>query len=449
VCEWSGLADEVQALRERLAQDESAKVVPFTLLALPGIHPGEQLSCARRFAEETYRGSLSCPPLCEGTQADGQKLRIGYLSADFGDHPVSHLLAQVIELHDRSSFEAFAYSYGPDDQTLMRRRLQTAFDTFRDVVTMSDAAAARLILEDGIHILVDLTGYTKNARLAITALRPAPVQVSWLGYPGTLGHPRLADYLIGDAIVSPPARSDDFSETLALMPNCFQPNDRLRVIGERPAREAVGLPSEGFVFCCFNQSYKINEQMFDIWCRLLAAVPGSVLWLVGETMTTQRNLRQEAQERGISADRLIFAGRVAYAQHLMRLQVADLFLDTLPFNAGATGSDVLWAGVPLVTCVGETFAGRYAASLLHAAGVPELITYSLQDYEALLLKLATDPDRLAQIRAKLAANRLSCALFDSVQFTRDLEGLLQAIWMDHRAGRKRNSVVGQHLRATR
>jgi predicted O-linked N-acetylglucosamine transferase (SPINDLY family) len=303
---------------------------------------------------------------------------------------------------------------------------------------MSDAAAARLILEDRIHILVDLTGYTKNARLAITALRPAPVHVSWLGYPGTLGHPRLADYLIGDEIVSPPAHSDDFSETLALMPNCFQPNDRLRAIGDKPAREAVGLPPEGLVFCCFNQSYKINAQMFDIWCRLLAAVPGSVLWLLGETTTTQRNLRQEAQRRGISQDRLIFATRMAYAQHLARLQVADLFLDTLPFNAGATGSDVLWAGVPLVTCVGETFAGRYAASLLHAAGVPELITYSLQDYEALLLKLATDPDRLAQIRAKLAANRLSCALFDSVQFTRDLERLFQTMWTDHQAGRKRN-----------
>ena len=445
LCEWPGIADEFQALRERLTQDQSAKVVPFTLLALPGIQPSEQLSCARRFAEETYGGSLSSPPLCEGTQrqADGQKLRIGYLSADFGEHPVSQLLAQVIELHDRSSFEVFGYSYGPDDQTLVRRRLQTAFDTFRDVVTMSDAAAARLILEDGIHILVDLTGYTKNARLAITALRPAPVQVSWLGYPGTLGHPRLADYLIGDEIVSPPVHSDHFSETLALMPNCFQPNDRLRAIGDKPAREAVGLPPEGFVFCCFNQSYKINAQMFDIWCRLLAAVPGSVLWLLGETTTTRRNLQQEAQKRGLFPDRLIFASRVAYAQHLMRFQVADLFLDTLPFNAGATGSDALWAGVPLVTCVGETFVGRYAASLLHAAGVPELITYSLQDYEALLLKLATDADRLAAIRAKLAANRLTCALFDSTQFTRDLERLFQTLWTDHQAGRKRNIVIGK------
>jgi predicted O-linked N-acetylglucosamine transferase (SPINDLY family) len=445
LCDWAGLAPEFQALRERLAHHKSGDIAPFILLALPGIQPGEQLLSARRFAEEVCGAALSCPPLCASTrgQADAQRLRIGYLSADFREHPVSQLVAETIELHDRNRFEVFGYSYGVDDQSSLRRRLQSAFDTFRDVATMSDGAAARLILEDRVQILVDLTGYTRNARLAITALRPAPVQVSWLGYPGTLGHARLADYLIGDAIVSPLAHSDYFSETLALMPHCFQPNDRRREIGERPTREAVGLPPEGFVFCCFNQSFKLNAQMFDVWCRLLAAVPGSVLWLLGETTSMRRNLQQEAQDRGISKDRLIFAPRVAPAQHLARLQVADLFLDTLPCNAGATGSDALWAGVPLVTCIGEAFVARYAASLLHAAGVPELITYSLQEYEALSLKLATDANRLAQIRAKLAANRPTCALFDSTQFTRDLEGLLQSLWTDHRAGRKRNIVVGQ------
>ena len=445
LCEWADLAPELQALRERLADDQSGDISPFTLLSVPGIQPGEQRSCARRFAEQVCGASLSAPPQCSNTQwpAGAQRLRIGYLSADFREHPVSLLLARTIELHDRERFEVFGYSYGADDQSPPRRRLQAGFDAFRDVATMSDAAAARLIAEDRVQILLDLTGYTRNARPTISALRPAPVQVSWLGYPGTLGHPRLADYLIGDAIVTPLAHREHFSETLALMPHCFQPNDRLREIGERPTREAVGLPAQGFVFCCFNQSYKLNAQMFDVWCRLIAAVPGSVLWLLGETTAVQRNLRKEAQARGLSGDRVIFAPRLAPAQHLARLEVADLFLDTLPFNAGATGSDALWAGLPLVTCIGQTFVARYAASLLHAAGVPELVTHSLQEYEALSLQLAQDVARLATIRARLAANRPTCALFDSAQFTRDLEALLHAMWSDHRAGRKRHIVAGQ------
>ena len=427
LCDWTGLEREFQALRERL------DIAPFALLGIPGIKPAEQLQCARRFSEEVYGGLLSQPPLFASIQwpAAGAKLRVGYLSADFREHPVSMLLAEVIELHDRERFEVFAYSYGADDQSPLRRRLEAAFDMFRDVATLSDAAAARTVLEDRIQILVDLTGHTRNGRLAITALRPAPVQVSWLGYPATLGHPGLADYMIGDAIVSPPAESAHFSESLALMPNSFQPNDRRRAIGERPTREAAGLPPRGFVFCCFNQSYKLNSQIFDVWCRLLAAVPGSVLWLLGENQIVQRKLREEADRRGVDSERLVFAPRIGPAQNLARLQAADLFLDTLPFNAGATGSDALWAGVPLLTCLGETFVGRYAASLLQAAGMPELITSSLADYEALALALATDATRLAGLRAKLALNRASCALFDSPRFTRELERLLQATWAEH------------------
>ena len=428
LCDWNGLAPEFEALRQRLALGE---IAPFMLFAVPGISPGEQLSCARHFAESACGASLSNPPLCAAREYEAQKLRIGYLSADFREHPVSQLVVETIERHDRKRFEVFAYSYGDDDHSLLRRRLQGAFDTFRDVRTMSDDAAARLVCDDRIDILVDLTGYTRNARLGITALRPAPVQVSWFGYPGTLGHIRLADYIIGDAIVTPPANRDHFSEALALMPHCFQPNDRQRAIGDRPTREAVGLPTEGFVFCCFNQSYKISAPMFDVWCRLLAAVPRSVLWLLGEAPTMQRNLRKEAHARGIAGDRLIFAPRVAPAEHLARFQVADLFLDTLPCNAGATGSDALWAGVPLVTCMGETLVGRYAASLLHAAALPELVTSSLPEYEALALKLATHPDLLAETRARLAANRSTCALFDSARFTRDLESLFQRMWANH------------------
>jgi predicted O-linked N-acetylglucosamine transferase (SPINDLY family) len=430
LCDWNGLESEFEALRQRLTLGE---VAPFVLFAIPGIQPAEQLSCARHFAEAACGASLSSTPLCAGRRYEGQKLRIGYLSADFRDHPVSQLLVETIELHDRSRFEVFAYSYGANDQSPLRRRLEGAFDTFREVATMSDRAAAQRIVDDGIQILIDLTGYTRNTRLAITALRPAPLQVTWYGYPGTLGHARLADHIIGDAVVTPPANRDHFSESLALMPHCFQPNDRKRAIGERPARRAVGLPGEGFVFCCFNQSYKINAAMFDIWCRLLAAVPASVLWLLGETPTLQRNLRREAEARGISGDRLVFAPRVAPAEHLARLQIADLFLDTLPCNAGATASDALWAGVPLVTCMGETLVGRYAASLLYAAGLPELVTSSLADYEGLCRDLATSPARLAEARARLAANRSTCALFDSVQFTRDLEGLLERMWAERKA----------------
>ena len=424
LCDWRGLEPEFEALRHRATQ-------PFILFAIPGVQPSEQLSCARRFVEETCGASLSSPPLWTNRRYEGQKLRVGYLSADFRDHPVSQLLVETIELHDRERFDVFAYSYGADDHSPLRRRLQGAFDTFRDVATMPDSAVARRIVDDGIQILIDLTGHTRNARLAITALRPAPIQVTWFGYPGTLGHERLADYIIGDAIVTPPQSRGDFSEKLALMPNCFQPNDRKRAIGDKPTRQAVGLPVDGFVFCCFNQSYKINAAMFDIWCRLLAAVPHSVLWLLGETPTMQRNLRSEARARGISEDRLVFAPRVAPSEHLARMQVADLFLDTLPCNAGATASDALWAGVPLVTCMGDTLVGRYAASLLHAAGLPELVTSSLADYEALSLKLATDAARLKEIRTKLKANRSTCALFDSARFTRDLEGLFRKMWADH------------------
>ena len=288
---------------------------------------------------------------------------------------------------------------------------------------------------------MDLTGYTVNNRLPILALRPAPVQVSWLGYPGTLGHPRLADYLIGDAIVTPLAHAAHYSETLALMPNCYQPNDRQRVIGDRPTRIAAGLPAAGFVFCCFNQSYKITPEMFDLWCRLLVEVPGSVLWLLQPTTDTEHNLRREAQERGIAPERLVFAPRQSLSGHLGRLQLADLALDTYPYTSHTTASDALWAGVPLVTRLGDTFASRVAASVVHAAGLPELVTQTPEDYYRLALELATQPDRLAEMKSRLAANRMSCPLFDSARFTHDLERLYQRMWTDYRAGTRQPIVI--------
>jgi predicted O-linked N-acetylglucosamine transferase (SPINDLY family) len=445
-CAWSQLPPIVETLRERVTKGKSGEISPLGLLPLPESSASEQYLCARQYAEQQYGEFLSRPPLC-GTElrATRNRLRIGYLSADYHEHPVSYLVAEVIERHDRSRFDMFGYSYGPDSDGPMRGRMRAAFDTFREIRPLSHEAAAQQILDDRIDILVDLTGYTTDTRLEILALRPAPVQVSWLGYAGTLGHPRLADYLIGDSVVSPIAHAGHYGETLALMPNCYQPNDRQRAVGAAPQRVAAGLPAHGFVFCCFNQSYKITAQTFDLWCRLLAKVPGSVLWLAQPTAAAERNLRREAQARGVAVERLIFAPRTpTLAEHYARLQCADLALDTYPYTSHTTASDALWAGVPLVTLRGETFASRVAASILHAAQLPELVTDSKQQCYRLALELATDPGRLAQIRARLAANRLSCALFDSERFTRDLERLFRQMWTDYCAGTKQPIVLGAH-----
>jgi predicted O-linked N-acetylglucosamine transferase (SPINDLY family) len=307
---------------------------------------------------------------------------------------------------------------------------------------LSHVAAAQQILDDGIDILVDLKGYTTNARLEILALRPAPVQATWLGYAGTLGHPRLADYLIGDPIVTPLQDKDNYGEALALMPNCYQPNDDKRDIGARPSRTGAGLPARGFVFCSFNQSYKFTPEMFDLWCRLLAAVPGSVLWLLETIEAGAANLRREAHARGIAPERLVFAPRRTQAEHLARLQLADLALDTFPYTSHTTASDALWAGVPLVARQGQTFASRASGSILHAAGLPDLVTQSGADFYRLALELATSPARLARVRSSLAANRVSCALFDTKRFTRDLERLFRRMWTGYRAGSLQPITLG-------
>jgi predicted O-linked N-acetylglucosamine transferase (SPINDLY family) len=443
LCAWDGLERDIDRLRRRVTEDRSGHITPFSFLALPGTTPAEQRQCAEQFAAERFGRELAQAPLLPPgpPRAREGRLRIGYLSADFREHALSYLLAEVIELHDRGAFEVLGYSTSAPDASAMRRRLQAAFDGFRDIAPLTDAAAARLILEDGADILVDLTGYTLNSRAGISALRPAPVQAIWLGYPGTMGNPRMADYVIGDPIVTPPTHAAHFTEKLALLPHCFQPNDRRRAVGATPTRAVAGLPVEGFVFCCFNQSYKIAAATFDRWCRILGAVHGSFLWLLAESPSVMRNLREEAGRRGIAPERLVFAPRIGYAEHLARLPLADLFLDTLPFNAGATASDFLWMGVPLLTCIGETLAGRYAASLLHAAGLAELVTRTPQDYEALAIDLATHRDRLAALKAKLEAARPTCALFDAPRFTRDLERLYQRMWRDVSAGEAQQIVL--------
>jgi predicted O-linked N-acetylglucosamine transferase (SPINDLY family) len=309
----------------------------------------------------------------------------------------------------------------------MRTRLKKGFDRFEDVRVLTTEDAARKIHADGIDILIDLKGYTAHTRSQILALRPAPVQVNYLGYPGTMGA-KFVDYLIGDPIVTPPDHADDYTEQLALLPYSYQPNDRHRPLATKPTRAECGLPEKAFVFCGFNQTFKILPGVFDIWMRLLREVSDSVLWLLKANRWAEDNLRREATARGVAAERLIFAPRLPLAQHLARQQQADLLLDTLPYNAHTTASDALWTGVPVVTCMGDTFAARVAGSLLHAVGLSELVTHSLDDYAALSLKLALWPEELRKVREKLAANRNATPLFDTISFTRDIEVLYERMW---------------------
>lgn len=434
-CAWASLSESEKAITSLLATDRATGVSPFALLAIPDISPLQQRQAGKMFAEKYLHADLPIIPL-RAEAASKNRLRIGYLSEDFHEHATAWLLAGVLERHDRSSLSVFAYSYGPDCEAPIRQRLISACERFRDIRSLSDQDAARQIAEDEIDILVDLKGYTGNTRLGIPALRPAPVIVSWLGYPGTLGDSRLADFIIGDPVVTPLSHAGHFSEALALMPHCYQPTDRERAIGNKPTRAEAGLPESGFVFCSFNQSYKFNPQMFSLWCRLMEQVPHSVLWLLEPNSAAIANLRTEAVARGIDPSRLIFAPKRPQTDHLGRLQLADLALDTFPCTSHTTGSDALWAGVPLVTKIGETFASRVAASLLYAAGLPELVTTSDSSYFDLALTLAQHPDHLAAIRKKLHTGRTESRLFNSARFAKDLERIYFAIWAQHAAGEK-------------
>jgi predicted O-linked N-acetylglucosamine transferase (SPINDLY family) len=317
----------------------------------------------------------------------------------------------------------------------MRRRLSRAFDRFVDLAGLSHAGAAQAIHADAVDILVDLKGYTQHARTEIMALRPAPVQASYLGYPGTMGA-GFIDYLIADRVVIAPGSEEAYSERIVFLPGSYQVNDRKRPLAQTPSRAACGLPEEAVVFCCFNQSYKILPETFATWMRLLRAVPRSVLWLLEANPWAVRNLRREARARGVDPARLIFAPRLPLDRHLARLPLADLVLDTRPYNAHTTASDALWTGVPVVTCPGDTFASRVAASLLVAAGLPELVAATLEDYEALAVRLARAPEERAALRRHLTESRCSMPLFDTPAFTRHLERAYEEMWRKHLAGTK-------------
>lgn len=436
LCDWTHIVEEARTLRNLVTTSKWGTVQPFGFLALPDVTAGEQLACARQFAERMLGPFLADTSAQPKYLRSSGKLRLGYLSADYCEHATSYLLAEIIELHDRGRFDVSGYSYGPDDNGPMRKRMQAAFDKFIDIRDLSYAAAARQLVDDDIDILIDLKGYTKNNRIQIAALRPGRVQVSWLGYPGTVGHPRLADYIIGDSITTPLQHGEYYSEALAIMPNCYQPNDRQRAVGERPSRTEAGLPEKGFIFCSFSQTYKITPPAFGLWCRLLQMVPDSILWLLESNPAAQESLRKGALARGVAASRLYFAPKAKLEEHLGRLQLADLALDTYPYTSHTTASDALWAGVPLITRIGPTFVSRVAASVLHAARIPELITEDWDSYYRLALDLATNGGRLRALKAKLTLNRSTCPLFDSERFTFDLESLYEAMWSNYLSGKK-------------
>jgi len=429
-CDWVSFADDCRRIAAGIDRGERV-VVPFAALMLP-LTAAQQQRCARLHGGEGARRepAAAAPP---AAPADA-RIRIAYLSPDFRDHPMAQCIAGLIEGHDRSAFEVTGLYYGPAVDDEWHARLARAFDRFADVRALGDAEIGDRLRELGIDIAVDLCGYTMFERHAIFEARPAPVQVSYLGFPGTLGAPWV-DYLIADGVVIPPAHRQYYDEKIAYMPHSYFVNDATKRIADvAPDRAAHGLPAQGFVFCCFNHTSKISPDVFDAWMRLLTCVPGSVLWLLVGNATAQQNLQREAERRGVAADRLVFARRMPLAEHLARHRCADLFVDTFDYNAHTTACDALWAGLPVVTCLGETFPARVAASLLTALDLPELVAPSRAGYEALALALARDPGRLAAVRDRLAANRLRAPLFDTARWTRDVEALYRRMVERQRAG---------------
>ncbi len=402
--------------------------LPFAFLVLPNATSADQKAYAQRYIQSNFDGMTQLKEKLsfEQTHRLGKKIRIGYLSADFQSHPVSRLMARVFEKHDHNKFQFTAYSLLHSDGTALRQRVENAFDRFIDVAKLDSVSTAKKIHEDQIDILVDLMGHTGGARPEILALRPAPIQVNYLGYPGTMGA-KFMDYIIADNFIIPPELEGGYTERVLRLPYSYQPRDDSNVRPPAPSRAMLGLPENGFVFCCFNQTIKITPKIFGIWCELLDAIPDSVLWLMTDNVGTQNNLRREAAKRGIDPCRLIDAPRIPFDDHIARIQCADLFLDTVPYNAHTTCSDALWMGLPVLTCSGETFASRVGGSLLTAMGVPELITYNLSDYKALALELATNKEKLHGLRSKVIANRNTSPHFDSTRFTRDLEALYSSM----------------------
>jgi predicted O-linked N-acetylglucosamine transferase (SPINDLY family) len=431
LCDWSNFAEERTDLLASVRR--GLPTYPFVMLAVSS-SVEDHLQCAKHFSRARFPRSEA--PLWRGEIYAHDRIRLAYVSGDFREHPIAYLTASLFEHHDRSRFEVTAISFGPDHDRPITRRLKSAFEHYVDARAMSDVEIADWLRRQEIDIAVDLVGYLQNARTTIFSRRPAPIQVNYIGYPGTLGADYF-DYILADPIVVPPEHAAFYSEKVAWLPDTYLSTDATRPVAPTtPARRELGLPEDGFVFCCFNLLYKNNPDMFDVWMRLLRQIENSVLWLRDYNTVTTANLRGEAQRRGIAPERLIFAPRVPNAaDHLARQRQADLFLDTLPYNAHTTGTEALWAGLPVLTCLGSSFAGRVGASINNAIGMPELVTRSPAEYEALALKIARDPALCASLKAKLARHRGTYPLFDTARLTRNVEAAYRRMWQIYRDGR--------------
>jgi protein O-GlcNAc transferase len=430
VCDWTNFATEREHV-VALVRDNKPSIGAFQFLCISS-SPEDELKCARLWTSRNMPASGQS--FWRGEIYKHDRIRVAYVSSDLRQHAIGYLVVGMFELHDKSLFEISAISIGSDDGSETRSRIERSVDTFVDAATLSDRDVALWIKEKEIDLLIDVNGLTGGSRTAIFAHRPAPIQVNYLGYPGTMGASYM-DYLIGDEILVPQAERQYYDEKIACLPNCYQVNDRKRVVSESgPTRAAMNLPETEFVFCCFNNNFKILPDIFDSWMAILGQVEGSVLWLLEDNARAAENLRKEAAARGVDPKRIVFAKRMPLADHLARHRLADLFLDTLPYNAHTTASDALWTGLPVLTRTGETFAGRVATSLLNAIGLPELVTRRREDYERLAIELARQPDKLASIKEKLARNRLTTALFDTQLSTRHIESTYRAMYERYQAG---------------
>lgn len=430
LCDWDQSETEAARVLDVMRRHPGT-VPPFNLHAQAST-PAEQLLCARHWSERVGRGRSA--NFVHRRRAAPRRIRLGYVSADFRDHPVAYAIVETIERHDRRRFEILGYSIGPDDGSTLRRRFESVFDRFIDLHGVGNGEAAAQIHRDEVDILVDLTGYTRHARPRILISRPAPIQVNYLGFLGTMGADFI-DYIIVDPFIAPATQQPFFSEKLVHLAGCWWPAAlRWDIAAAARPREDYGLLEEAFVFCCFNTSYKIAPPVFDVWMRLLRAIPHSVFWLGGANRVVCDNLRREAGRRGVEPDRLVFAPREPMADYLARHRRADLFLDTLPYNAVGTAYHALWAGLPVLTCAGETFASRTAGTLLRAAGLPGLVATSLEEYERRALDLARSPQRLHSIRERLGRARSEAPLFNPDRFARDSEAAFARMWEIRLAG---------------
>lgn len=436
-CDWQGF----EALSQRVIDGVRAGRRSSKSLGLMALSDSaeDHQRCARLFAQQRYPAAAA--PLWTGERYRHDRIRVAYVSPDLREHPVGHLMAGIFERHDKARFETTGLSLGVDDGSRLRERMTRAFDQFIDARQMTAVQIAALLREREIDIVVDLAGYTADSRSEIFTWRPAPVQVNFLGYPGTMGLSCM-DYILADRHVIPPEHWRFYDEQVVYLPDAYlPPASNLQIAETTPSRADCGLPPTGVVFCSFNHDYKILPAVFAVWMRLLLQVPGSVLWLMSRSERSQRNLRASAQAAGIDPDRLVFAQRVPRVEdHLARYRVADLFLDTHPYNAHSTAADALLAGLPVLTCSGQSFPSRVAGSLLQAAGLPELVTHTVADYEQLALALARDPDRLAALKARLMERQRDSALFDVDAFTRHLETAYLAMWRQSQLGGARDAL---------